>query len=459
MGDEVREAESNIDADEDRTPLRNPKLRKHRSRDHSLIRLLNVDLKVLLGFAIIAFLIVLFMIHRLIIAVEHPQKPRVVTPFPAQRSLIFLSFKVITRRACIGKLIALTLILEFVRVLSEEMQTVHLFFYLADEDGNALSLSRETLNIRENSLLDDLEVHYSGFRTSHIHNLSDLVQQNLGAQFSAVAVREATDYTCPRTMIDILRISFRTDVAFISGTGVKDSRLKERLSSLTGCLLVLPNKKDCRIRFEMKLLTLLKEVSGVVQSFSREGVEIRWVRCDQDLKSIGNVMMSMSLTRTQHNVLDSESISTGKAAVASLLGGIGYFYGQSKISVPSNSNGLSGPVPLNKDPNQKAVRFTLPEDNDLSDDEFDEYDDDDDYDDDELDDEMADQIMSKLKPVMGDGQMIPNVVMNGQQLMNAQAKPGGGAGAGGNGGNGGKKGGPGGGGGGNVPVQVNGGKK
>ncbi|CAL5432768.1 unnamed protein product [Camellia sinensis] len=48
------------------------------------------------------------------------------------------------------------------------------------------------------------------------------------------------------------RISFRTDVAFVSGTGLKDSRLKERLSSLTvtGCLLVLPNKKDCRIRFE-----------------------------------------------------------------------------------------------------------------------------------------------------------------------------------------------------------------
>ncbi|GMP76704.1 hypothetical protein CsSME_00033270 [Camellia sinensis var. sinensis] len=90
--------------------------------------------------------------------------------------------------------------------LSEVMQTVHRFFYLANEDGNALSLSRETLNIRENSLLafgsqtdvgslnlnlelmDDLEVHYSGIRTSHIHNLSDLVQQNLGAQFSAVVL-------------------------------------------------------------------------------------------------------------------------------------------------------------------------------------------------------------------------------------------------------------------------------
>ncbi|CAL5415737.1 unnamed protein product [Camellia sinensis] len=260
------------------------------------------------------------MIHRLIIAVEHPQKPRVVTPFPAP------------------KIMDLPQLSKF----SEVMQTVHRFFYLVNEDGNALSLSRETLNIRENSLLafgsqtdvgslnlnlesmDDLEVHYSGFRTSHIHNLSDLVQQNLGAQ----AVREVTGYMCPRTMIAIIlgRISFRTDVAFISGTGVKDSRLKERLSSLT--------ELDLRV----KLLTLLKEVSGVVQSFSREGVEIRWVRCDQDFKSIGNVMMSMSLTRTQHNALDSESISTGKAAVASLLGGIGYFYGQSKISVPSNSN-------------------------------------------------------------------------------------------------------------------------
>ncbi|CAL5415749.1 unnamed protein product [Camellia sinensis] len=333
VGDEVREAESNTDADEDRTPLRNPKLRKHRSRDHSLIRLLNVDLKVVLGFAIIAFLIVLFMIHRLIIAVEHPQKPRVVTPFPAPK-IMDLPQK---------------------SKFSEVMQTVHRFFYLVNEDGNALSLSRETLNIRENSLLafgsqtdvgslnlnlesmDDLEVHYSGFRTSHIHNLSDLVQQNLGAQVGSQGgnrLHVSTDYDCHSQG----RISFRTDVAFISGTGVKDSRLKERLSSLTGCLLVLPNKKDCRIRFEMKLLTLLKEVSGVVQSFSREGVEIRWVRCDQDFKSIGNVMMSMSLTRTQHNALDSESISTGKAAVASLLGGIGYFYGQSKISVPSNSN-------------------------------------------------------------------------------------------------------------------------
>jgi len=32
-------------------------------------------------------------------------------------------------------------------------ETVHLFFYLADEAGNALSLSRDLLDIHEDSLL------------------------------------------------------------------------------------------------------------------------------------------------------------------------------------------------------------------------------------------------------------------------------------------------------------------
>ncbi|KAL7171743.1 hypothetical protein ACSBR2_036415 [Camellia fascicularis] len=397
------------DADEGRTTLRNPKLRKHRSRDHSLIRLLNVDLKVLLGFAIIAFLIVLFMIHRLIIAVEHPQKPRVVTPFPAPKIMdlpqfqgdhkeslywgtyrpnVYLGIRARTPQSLVAGLMWLglkdgryfmrhvcqdsdelktygwmlhngrdygrqmlvdqdmTLITSFlkskedgsgyggdwaVRIdvqsekskLSEEMQTVHLFFYLADEDGNALSLSRETLNIRENSLLafgsrtdvgswnlnlesmDDLEVHYSGFRTPHIHNLSDLVQQNLGAQvrkFGRLQLSDTSDDSSNILVFQISgRISFRTDVAFVSGTGLKDSRLKERLSSLTGTLLT-------------------SQLDEKEKEF------------DDKFKKCFNLA----------DELDSESISTGKAAVASLLGGIGYFYGQSKISVPSNSNFKSG---------------------------------------------------------------------------------------------------------------------
>ncbi|GMP82398.1 hypothetical protein CsSME_00036720 [Camellia sinensis var. sinensis] len=113
---------------------------------------------------------------------------------------------------------------------NEEMQTVHLFFYLADEDGNALSLSRETLNVRENSLLavgsrtdvgswnlnlesmDDLEVHYSGFRTSHIHNLSDLVQQNLGAQVRKFGRLQLSDTTNDSSNILVFQLGSQGDL-------------------------------------------------------------------------------------------------------------------------------------------------------------------------------------------------------------------------------------------------------
>lgn len=136
--------------------------------------------------------------------------------------------------------------------------------------------------------------------------------------------------------------------------------------------------------------------------------------------------------------------------------------------------GLKLPFTNNtKDQNQqKAVKFNLPEDDDLmSDDEFDDefdddYDDDDFDDDDDLDDEMMDGAphhpLNKMKPqpmMMANGQQMPNMMMmmNGQQhpqLMNAQAQAQAKGGGGGGGGNG-KKGG---GGGGSIPVQVNDGK-
>ena len=36
--------------------------------------------------------------------------------------------------------------------------------------------------------------------------------------------------------------------------------------------------------------------------------------------------------------LDSESVIVGKAAIGNMLGGIGYFYGQSKILLPRDPN-------------------------------------------------------------------------------------------------------------------------
>ncbi|KAL9328876.1 hypothetical protein ACSQ67_003879 [Phaseolus vulgaris] len=164
-----------------------------------------------------------------------------------------------------------------------------LFFYMADEGANALNLSRENMNILEDSSLvsgsradignwqlhlksmDDLELHYSGFRTPHFHNLSDLVEENLSSQAcylirnfhirkNARPLLSDSSDDSPNVLVFqvIGGFSFTTDIIFISGTDSESSRVEERV--------------------------------------------------------------------------DSESISVGKAAVGNLLGGIGYFYGQSKIA-------------------------------------------------------------------------------------------------------------------------------
>ncbi|XP_073053701.1 uncharacterized protein [Primulina eburnea] len=94
--------------------------------------------------------------------------------------------------------------------------------------------------------------------------------------------------------------------------------------------------------------------------------------------------------------------------------------------------------PLNKNQNQKSVRFNLPEDEDLSDDEED--------DDDELDDDdLEDAPLNKMKPMMGNGQggpQMPKMLMSNMMGGNIGGNGGGNAkGVGG--------------GGGNIPVQMN----
>ncbi|XP_075473590.1 heavy metal-associated isoprenylated plant protein 32-like [Primulina tabacum] len=107
-------------------------------------------------------------------------------------------------------------------------------------------------------------------------------------------------------------------------------------------------------------------------------------------------------------------------------------------------------IPINnKDQNQKNVKFSLPEDEYMTDD--DDYDDDDydDDDDDYEDDEMDDMHVHNKKPVMSNGHggaQMPNMMMN--NMLKGVGN------AGNNGGNGGGnlKGGSGGG---NIPVQMN----
>lgn len=50
-----------------------------------------------------------------------------------------------------------------------------------------------------------------------------------------------------------------------------------------------------------------------------------------------------------HFQVDTESATVGRAAIGNMLGGIGYFYGQSRIALPMDSNVSICP----------SVRFTL----------------------------------------------------------------------------------------------------
>ncbi|KAI9170391.1 hypothetical protein LWI28_027193 [Acer negundo] len=393
---------SSTDADEDE-PLRNTRINSKNRRDSSSsLRIFNVRLEIVLGFCILSFLVIFFLIYGLVNTVEETQRSRVVTPFPAPKLIdlpmfqgdhkeslywgtyrphVYFGVRARTPRSLVAGLMWLgvkdgryymrhvcqdsdelskygwtqhngrdfghqvlvdqdmTLATSFVKTKGEgsgyggdwavrlgvqneeshwnnQMQSSgYLFFYLADEDGNALSLSKDKLDISGSSLLafgsrldigdwqlhlkakDDLEVHYSGFRTPHIHNLSDLVQEELAVQARMFNRLQLSDTSDDSSNILIFQISatipLEADIAFVSGTG---SRVEERVSSLTGT----------------SLTNLLKEKRGEFDS--------KFEKC-------------FNLA----DKLDSESVIVGKAAIGNMLGGIGYFYGQSKISLPKSS--------------------------------------------------------------------------------------------------------------------------
>ncbi|CAK9144298.1 unnamed protein product [Ilex paraguariensis] len=402
---------TDVDNDDDRSVSSiktkpNLRLRRDRNKDQNFIQILDVNLKVLLCFGVMAFLFALYFISSLIQPIEEAQRPRVVTPFPAPRLMdlpmfqgehkeslywgtyrphVYLGIRARTPQSLVAGLMwigvkdgrylmrhvcqdtdelktygwthhngrdyghqilgdqGMTLTTSFLKskgegsgyggdwavrvhvqrekssVNEEMLRNVHLFFYMADEDGNALSLGRGATDIHVSSVLafgsrtdvggwqlnlesrDDLEVRYAGFRTSDIHNLSDLVQANLGAQARQFGRLQLSDTSEDSPNILVFQISagipFEADIAFVSGTDLDSSRVKERVSSLTGILLTSQlNEKQ-------------KEFDD------------KFRRC-------------FNLSEK----LDAESVAVGKASVGNMLGAIGYFYGQSKISLPKTSN-------------------------------------------------------------------------------------------------------------------------
>ncbi|KAF1887903.1 hypothetical protein Lal_00023911 [Lupinus albus] len=205
-------------------------------------------------------------------------------------------------------------------MLNKELERgAQIFFYLADEGGNVLDISRENFNAHESSLLvsgsrpdigdwqlhlksmDDVELHYSGFHTLNFHNLSDLVEENLASQIrrhDRVQLSDSSDDSPNVLVFQIMGgFPFTTDIVLISGTDSESSRVEQRVRNLTGT-------------------SLTNQLKDKEQSF------------DQKFEKVFNLAEKV----------DSESIPVGKAAIGNLLGGIGYFYGQSKIAISSILN-------------------------------------------------------------------------------------------------------------------------
>ncbi|KAL9248511.1 Mannosyl-oligosaccharide glucosidase GCS1-like protein [Drosera capensis] len=197
----------------------------------------------------------------------------------------------------------------------------HLFFYVGDEAGNAISLSKDDVTLHGSSLLafgsradvadwqlhlkskEDLEIHYCGFRTPHFHNLSELVQADLADQIRRFGrLQLSNSYEASSNVLVFQftgKLPLKADVAFVSGTNLKSPRVEERIGSLTGESL------DGKL-FEKK-----------------DEFDNKFRRCFDLAEEHG-----------------SEALAVGKAALGNLLGGIGYFYGQSKISLPKTPHSI-----------------------------------------------------------------------------------------------------------------------
>nr|AAC18786.1 Similar to mannosyl-oligosaccharide glucosidase gb/X87237 from Homo sapiens [Arabidopsis thaliana] len=156
-------------------------------------------------------------------------------------------------------------------------------------------------------LQNQLETHYSGFKTPHIYNLSDLVQQNLALQarkFGRLQLSDTSEDSSNIYIFQVIslnkdisgRLPFTIDIPFISGIKGESSNVEKRLTSLTG----------------LPLSDLLKKKH-------------------QEFDAKFNECFKLS---EKH---DSETLGVGRTAIANMLGGIGYFYGQSKIYVPKST--------------------------------------------------------------------------------------------------------------------------
>eukprot|EP00249_Psilotum_nudum_P013497 c24364_g2_i3 orf=369-2918(-) len=192
------------------------------------------------------------------------------------------------------------------------------FFYIADEAGQSMHVWPKGFSPKEklivsgaNEGIGHWEIHakgmegdvsYVGFHTLNMHNLTQLVWQTLQIQAWMNGRMQLPDAfeASPNVMVFQItkKIPFELDFVFLSGVSQDVTEVQRRVDSLSGHGLsrrLEEGESSFEDRFE-KVFNLHRKV--------------------------------------KMKVLDEKSVEVGKAALSNLLGGIGYFFGQSKIAVP-----------------------------------------------------------------------------------------------------------------------------
>ncbi|KAL6840416.1 hypothetical protein ACP4OV_030226 [Aristida adscensionis] len=234
------------------------------------------------------------------------------------------------------------------RLSEAQESSTHMFFYIADESGKSITMGSHEPSSGGPVLLasgfheetgdwelylrseDNLEIHRAGFKSTNMHNLSELVQQAVATNAMQSGKLNLPDVTEDSSNIMIYQISIKSpakiDIAFLSGTASKNPMIKERISKLTGdsaagSVLQESWENNSSICFSL--------MSGPMLSTLLESRQ-------QDFENRYDQIFNV------HNKIDSKELSVGRAALSNLLGGIGYFYGQSKIALPKGFTQKNG---------------------------------------------------------------------------------------------------------------------
>ncbi|KAF2286506.1 hypothetical protein GH714_017432 [Hevea brasiliensis] len=305
----------------------NSKLRRDRSKDHSLIRILNVDLKIMLGIGVFSFSIIIFLIHNLVrplnklrrlggfIFLKFQGEHKESLYWGTYRPHVYLGIRARTPQSLVAGLMWIGLKdgRYYMRHLcqdSDELSTYGWTQHNGRDFGHQVlvdqGLKLETSFLKSKNegsgyggdwaVRIDAQSEKTLIFTIYLICPANSWGPSMVRKFGLQLPDSSEDSSNILVFQISARIPFKTDIVFVSGTGVEDSRVKARVNSLTGTILT-NQLQEKQSEFDAKF--------------------------DQCFNIAGK--------------LESESRIVGKVAIANMLGGIGYFYGQSKIAYAGKS--------------------------------------------------------------------------------------------------------------------------